>query len=137
MDFLENLKSVAIDAAQTVAKKSGELATATKVQYMVLELKSDIKKLYSSIGKLVYLAIEGEEDHTEEIQTKCAIISEKLAKIDKLKNGEADTCECQTCGTKMDADDEYCASCGDAVEEAVDDVVDFAEEALDGEKDAE
>ena len=33
MDFLENVKSVVSDGARAVAKKSGELVEASKIQY--------------------------------------------------------------------------------------------------------
>ncbi len=88
MDFLENVKAVAKNTAQVVAQKTGELADATKTQYMIFELKGDVKKLYSEIGRLTYLAIEKEEDHTQDIRLKCDIVAAKLAKIEVLKNKE-------------------------------------------------
>lgn len=88
MDFFENVKAVAKNTAQVVAQKSGEIAEATKTQYMIFELKGDVKKLYSEIGKLTYLAIEKDEDHTEDIRSKCDIVAAKLAKIEVLKAKE-------------------------------------------------
>lgn len=114
MDFLENVKSIMADTAKVVVKKSGELVEASKTQYFVIELKNDIRKLYSEIGKLTYSAIEEGEDHTEDIRTKCAIISAKLAKIDALKSKEVESgVVCPSCGRTSDFDEDYCPSCGE------------------------
>ena len=121
MDFLDNVKNVAVDVAHAavdvahvVAEKSGELVEATKVKYTIFELKSDIKKLYSEIGRLTYQAVEAGEDNTESVRMKCDIVTAKLAKIEALKSssGMADFV-CPNCGRKADVADTYCPSCGE------------------------
>ena len=94
MDFMENVKdiannvkSVAKDTAEAVAKKTGEIVEASKVQYTMFELKNDIRKLYTEIGRLTYLAIEENEEKTQEIQDLCAIVAAKTAKLKVLKVG--------------------------------------------------
>ncbi len=113
MDFLENVKKVVTETAQTVAKKSGEVIESSKIQYAIFDLKNDIKKLYDELGRLTYFAVKHNEDNADEIQLKCDIIEEKLARIEALKNrtGEV-TAKCPTCGRKSDADGKYCPTCG-------------------------
>lgn len=120
MDFLENVKNVVTDAAQKVAKKSGEIIEASKVKYTIFELKGDIKKLYEEIGKLTYQTIEADGEYAEDIKLKCNIITAKLAKIEYLKTTGETGVKCPSCGRNAGFDDENCPSCGaDMAEEAV------------------
>lgn len=113
MDFLENVKSVVSDGARAVAKKSGELVEASKIQYAIFDLNNDIKKLYSEIGKLTYEATILDEDCAEEIKMKCEIVEAKLAKIRNLKNKETGTSfKCPVCNRPTSGDNAYCPSCG-------------------------
>lgn len=113
MDFLENLKETVAEGAKVVAQKSAELVENSKVQYLIFELKTDVKKLYNELGKLTYNAVESGEDNAEEIKMKCEILSAKLAKIEALRNsGVAADFTCPSCGRKADAADSYCPSCG-------------------------
>lgn len=113
MDFLENLKNVVTETTQTVVKKSGEFVDASKTKYAIFDLNNDIKKLYSEIGKLTYLSVEKEEDHTDSIKMKCEIISAKLARIDALKNSTKEgSFKCPFCGKPSDSSMNFCPSCG-------------------------
>lgn len=113
MDFLENLKETVAEGAKVVVQKSAELVETSKVQYLIFEIKTDIKKLYNELGRLTYNAVESGEDNAEEVKMKCEILSAKLAKIEALKNSDI-TAEftCPSCGRKVDAADSYCPSCG-------------------------
>ncbi len=112
-EILANVKSAVSDTAQTVAKKSGEIWDASRTKYAIFDLNNDIKKLYSEIGKLTYLSVEKDEDHTDSIKMKCEIISAKLARIEALKNngGKADF-KCPICGKPSDSTMSFCPSCG-------------------------
>ena len=112
-EILANVKNVVNDTAQTVAKKSGEIWDASKTKYAIFDLNNDIKKLYFEIGKLTYLSVEKEEDHTDSIRMKCEIVSAKLARIEALKNngGKGDF-KCPVCGKPSDSTMSFCPSCG-------------------------
>ncbi len=112
-EILANVKNAVSDTAQTVAKKSGEIWDASKTKYAIFDLNNDIKKLYSEIGKLAYLSVEKDEDHTDSIKMKCEIISAKLARIEALKNngGKGDF-KCPICGKPSDSTMSFCPSCG-------------------------
>ncbi len=113
MNFLENVKEVVADTAQTVAKKSGELVDKTKTSYAIYDLNNDIKKLYNEIGRLTYLSIEEEEDHTDSIKMKCDIIKSKLARIETLKTQtNFGGFKCPVCGKPSDSSADFCPSCG-------------------------
>ncbi len=112
-EILANVKNAVNDTAQTVAKKSGEIWDASKTKYAIFDLNNDIKKLYYEIGKLTYLSVEKEEDHTDSIRMKCEIVSAKLARIEALKNngGKGDF-KCPVCGKPSDSTMSFCPSCG-------------------------
>lgn len=113
MDFVENVKDVISNAAQTVAEKSGEILEKSKVQYSIFDLNNDIKKLYTEIGRLAYQTFKTDDDNSDEIKMKCEIISAKLAKIEVLKNNPSSVgFKCPSCGRKTDGADNYCPSCG-------------------------
>ncbi len=112
-EILANVKAVVSDTAQTVAKKSGELIDASKTKYAIFDLNNDIKKLYFEIGKLTYLSVEKDEDHTDSIKMKCEIISAKLARIEALKNNSGNGgFKCPFCGKPSDSTMSFCPSCG-------------------------
>ena len=112
-EILESVKKAAVGTAQTVAKKSGEIWDASKTKYAIFDLSNDIKKLYSEIGKLTYLSVEKDEDHTDSIKMKCEIISAKLARIEVLKNNSEDSgFKCPVCGKPSDSTMSFCPSCG-------------------------
>ena len=113
MDFFENLKEVVSETAHTVAKKSEELIDKSKTTYAIFDLNNDVKKLYNEIGRLTYLSIEEDEDHTDSIKMKCDIIKSKLARIDSLRtNTEFSGFKCPVCGKPSDNSVDYCPSCG-------------------------
>ena len=51
---LDTAKNVIGTAANAIAEKTVEIKDASKTKYKIYELKSDIKKMYSAIGKLTY-----------------------------------------------------------------------------------
>lgn len=109
----DTVKSVLTDAAQVVGQKSGELIDASKTKYAIFELKKEIKKLYSEIGKMEYQSyIEG-VDNSDDVKLKCGVIKAKYAKIRILESGtENIDFNCPECGCPNSADAEYCSSCG-------------------------
>ena len=114
MDFLDQVKKTAADVAQKVSQKSGELVEISKIKYEVYDLNSDIKKLYTEIGKNVY-ALMRRDELPEEVSMKCEIIEAKLAKIEALKRKEKNLKQqitCPVCHRECGKDDAVCPYCG-------------------------
>ncbi|MBQ2613863.1 MAG: hypothetical protein IJB80_00825 [Clostridia bacterium] len=114
MDFLDQVKKTAADVAQKVGQKSGELVEISKIKYEVYDLNSDIKKLYTEIGKNVY-ALMRRDELPEEVSMKCEIIEAKLAKIEALKRKEKNLKQqitCPVCHRECGKDDAVCPYCG-------------------------
>ncbi|MBR5152431.1 MAG: hypothetical protein IKW60_02765 [Clostridia bacterium] len=115
MDFLNQVKKTATDVAQKVAQKSGELVEVSKIKYEIYDLNSDIKKLYTEIGKLVYAKMKDSHDLPDEVAMKCEIIEAKLASIEALKNKEKNLKQqitCPVCKRECSEEDEVCPYCG-------------------------
>ncbi|MDO5311607.1 MAG: zinc ribbon domain-containing protein [Clostridia bacterium] len=113
MDFFESAKKAATEAAGVVAEKSAEIIDLSKTKYKIFELKSDIKKLYTEIGKLTYDALTDGKSHGDEIQQMCDVITEKKGKISRLESGTDDIdFKCPSCGRETSGDNKTCPSCG-------------------------
>lgn len=117
MDFFEQVKNKTVDVAQTVAQKSGEVVEISKIKYAIFDLNNDIKKLYSEIGKLVYLEAGDSTEYSEGVLMKCEIIRAKKAKIaslnakaERVKTGNSFTCP--DCGRECGDADSACPYCG-------------------------
>ncbi len=115
MDFMENMKNVVADTAQTVAKKTGELIESSKIKYAIFDLKTDIKKLFSQIGETYYKNQKNGVQEEETLQELCDLIEAKYAKIETLTAKLEDVkneAKCPTCGRICDAELNYCPFCG-------------------------
>ncbi|MGN0177846.1 MAG: zinc-ribbon domain-containing protein [Monoglobaceae bacterium] len=126
MDFFESAKKAATEAAGVVAEKSAEIIDLSKTKYKIFELKSDIKKLYTEIGKLTYDALTNGKSHGDEIQQMCNVIAEKKGKISRLESGtDGMSFKCPSCGRDVSGDANTCPSCGaDMVTDADIEIID-------------
>ena len=98
---LDTAKNVIGTAANAIAEKTVEIKDASKTKYKIYELKSDIKKMYSAIGKLTYAQKTEGADNVEDISQLCLMIKEKKDKIAQLQNGMGANSHCPNCGANM------------------------------------
>ncbi len=118
-----------------VTKKAGEVKEISKIKYQIFDLKGDVKKLYSEIGKLVYEEMGLSPALPDDVLMKCDILEAKLAKIaalqekaSKLSEKEVDIV-CPVCGNVCDVEEDACSACGASLIENVDaEVEDLAED---------
>jgi len=115
--FFNQIVKTARTTADTVGKKTGEIFENTKNKIAIADIQNDIEAVYVEIGKLVYQAFADGTEPSSEINDKCALISEKLNEIEALKDKiETDQPKsdafCPNCGVAVDADGNFCASCG-------------------------
>lgn len=113
MDFFESAKKTATEAAGVIVEKSAEIIDLSKTKYKIFELKSDIKKLYTEIGKLTYDALTNGKSHGDEIQQMCNVIAEKKGKISRLESGtDGMNFKCPSCGKETSGENKTCPNCG-------------------------
>lgn len=85
MKFVENLKKAAENTFHTVTKKTGEFVEDSKTKYSIFDLKNEIEKVYTEIGKEIYLASKEDRNVADFIENKCAEIDKLNAEIEELQ----------------------------------------------------
>ncbi|MBQ9757383.1 MAG: hypothetical protein IJW15_03065 [Clostridia bacterium] len=85
MNFLTNLKKAAKDAGVTVAKKTNEIIKVSKTKYNIYDAKNDIEKIYTDMGREIYLGYKEDKNVAEFIEEKCQEIDALIAKMESLK----------------------------------------------------
>lgn len=115
MDFLDNVKKIVTDTAQTAVKKSGEIIESTKIKYNIFDLKNDIDKIYREIGEEIYNKFENEADVFDSVTQKCELIKEKNKMIAQLEKEIAELknfVKCENCYSDCERTMKYCPKCG-------------------------
>lgn len=108
-----------------VTKKTGEAKEITKIKYQIFDLKKDVKKLYSEIGKLVYEEMGMSPALPDDVLMKCNILEAKLAKITALQEKAETISEkkmdivCPVCGNICSVEEDACPACGASLIENV------------------
>lgn len=116
-----------------VTKKAGDAKEMTKIKYQIFDLKGDVKKLYSEIGKLVYEEMGMSPALPDDVLMKCDILEAKLAKIAALREKASKISEknveivCPGCGNSCSVDEDTCPDCGASLIEDVDAEVEDAQ----------
>ncbi len=118
-----------------VTKKAGEVKEISKIKYQIFDLKGDVKKLYSEIGRLVYEEMGMSPALPDDVLMKCDILEAKLAKIAALEekaskiSGKEMEIVCPVCGNVCRVEEDVCSACGASLIENVDaEIEELAEE---------
>lgn len=85
MKFVENLKKVAGNTFYTVTKKTGEIVEDSKTKYTIFDLKNEVEKAYTQLGKEIYAASKEDRNVADFIEDKCAEIDKLNEKIEELR----------------------------------------------------
>lgn len=109
-DAIIKVKEIAVETG----KAGGEFIDVSKLKLEASSVKSDIKKDYEALGKMVYKAKACGEDNAEAVETLIKGLDEKHEKYIALKNEIAEHngekfCEC---GAKNAKDAKFCKECG-------------------------
>ena len=90
MEFLENIKKITRDTAQSGLKKAEELVKKSKVKYSVYDLKNEIEQRYIQLGKAVYNSYKTDENISEFVESKCAeidaVIEQKTHLLEEMES---------------------------------------------------
>jgi hypothetical protein len=115
MAFFENLSKKVGEAAQTAAKKSGDLIEISKLSMSINSEEDKIQKAYEQIGKAVYEKFTAKQEVPSDFIASCEIIVaiektiiEIREKIAVVKNVKA----CTNCAAEIERDVAFCAKCG-------------------------
>ena len=122
MSFLENLGKTISGAAQTAAKKSGEMVEITKINMTIGSEEDKIEKLQTQIGKKVYdSAVAGTPISSDDFKDVCNEITERSNTIKDLKSKILEVRSiklCTSCGAELEKEVQFCNKCGSKQEVA-------------------
>ncbi len=85
MKFIENLKKATENAFHTVTKKTGEFVEDSKTKYSIFDLKNEIEKLYTELGKEIYTASKEDKNIADFVEEKCREIDKLNEEIEALR----------------------------------------------------
>ncbi len=85
MDFMDNLKKAVSDTAQTAVKKTGEFVENSKTKYSIYDLKNEIEKRYTELGKEIYEARAEDRNIADFVEEKCVEIDGLKEKSEELR----------------------------------------------------
>ncbi len=85
MKFLENLKKAAENTVKIVSQKTGEIVEDSKTKYSIFDLKNEIEKAYTEMGKEIYEASREDRNIADYIEEKCAQIDKFNEEIETLR----------------------------------------------------
>jgi len=101
--------------AEEVEKKTRETIELSRLRMEKIQVRSDIKKNYESIGELVYAEYRSHEDNGDvieifekEIDREYDHLGEIAGRVRKLRN----RAQCPACGAQNETDAAYCSHCG-------------------------
>ena len=119
-EYLETIKDLAVEGAQTAVKKTKQMAAIAKANLAIRTEEDKIKKAQIELGKLYYKDyIVGEDPDPAEYNPWCEKISESKIAIEDLKITIEDL---RNAGAAQEADDDF------VVEVTEDDLADAAPE---------
>ncbi|MBI9012563.1 MAG: zinc ribbon domain-containing protein [Clostridiales bacterium] len=129
MGFLDDLGK----SLNKVGKKTSEMASGAKLKLEITKHKSNIDKKYEELGARVYFLNKEGLELDESISEMISAIDDMFLAIDNLEKEIADIAKeqaaepaanrCKKCGATLAEDTKFCGSCGDKVEEVVEEVV--------------
>ena len=115
LQFWEEIKKNAKEAADITVKKTTEMTAIAKATVAIKNEESKLSSCYKEIGRLFYTAERDGADYTDEIATfimqadkiKAAITGyqKEIAALKKVAI-------CESCGSEIPADALFCPTCG-------------------------
>ena len=103
-EYLETIKDMAVEGAQTAVKKTKQMASIAKANLAIRAEEDKIKKAQIELGKLYYKDyIVGEDPDPAEYNPWCEKISESKIAIEDLKIAIEDL---RNAGSAQDDDDD-------------------------------
>ncbi len=111
---------LAVKTAENVGSKATDVYNASKINFKIFNLTTDIEVIYREIGRLIYAAHTNDESSSEVLDEMLDTIDAKKRQIEELRASIAagkDTKVCPSCGRENASDSNFCSSCGLTFEE--------------------
>ena len=115
LQFWEEIKRNAKEAADITVKKTSEMTAIAKATVAIKNEESKLSSCYKEIGRLFYTAERDGVDHTDEIATfimQADKIKAAIAGYQKEIAALKKVAICDSCGSEIPADAQFCPACG-------------------------
>lgn len=113
MAFWDQVASTVSKGSKTVAEKTKQIATITKLHSSINTEEEKIKALYMKIGREYYESHKN--DDTNRFANELKEINQGFVKIQHYKQQIRDikgVYHCANCGADVDSNDAFCGKCG-------------------------
>ena len=118
MGVLEDVFVKAKATFDAIGEKAGQIVDVSKLNIRMVELKSDMKNEYETLGKVVYKAKKENVEDDVTINYEIAQIDNLNMQIEELKKQIAtmkNKVLCTSCGEPNEIGAHYCSKCGDQI----------------------
>lgn len=105
-DVVVNAKT----AASAVSKKAGELYDLSKLRISLASLRSELNKLYQTLGEVVYN--DSADEEIEAIKIEISETKKNILELEKILLASRNTVKCPQCGQKLNKNAAFCYVCG-------------------------
>lgn len=119
-DMADKTGEVARDVFDAAERRVSGVASATKINLKIFDLRTECDNLYREIGRMVYSIHQGAEMLNDAMEAKIAQIDQKQKQISLLRQelaGRKMSVVCPCCGRLCAQEDMYCAGCGQELSE--------------------
>ena len=120
MNKIDELLNKAKAVANAAGKKTGEMVEVSKLKLQVVQLNSDVEKVFKRIGELTYSHFRNNTDTNREIEDAMAEIDKMYQEIESLNikiNSAQQMIKCANCGAANSVDAMFCSRCGKSLNE--------------------
>ncbi len=118
MDILDQISREAQKAGEFIVEKATLAKDYTVATWNTNELRNEINKRYTAIGKAVYTAHTTEADTAEEINEQVEalqVLHQQLQEKEELRQAMRNRKICPACDKPIDKGNTYCPHCGTQV----------------------
>ncbi len=115
MSKIDELFNKAKAVANAAGKKTGEMVETSKLKLQVVQINSDIDKIYKRIGELTYSQARNHIDAHREIEDAMAEIDKMYQEVEDLNikiNNSQQIIKCGNCGAANPIESIFCSRCG-------------------------
>lgn len=116
MSILDDVLFNAKNAVNEVGKKANILVDNTKLKFNASELRSELKRKYEELGRVIYAGsqeeIDGCREESEKLISEISEINSKLKEIEENFQVNASKRKCHACEAFNPKDAVFCNKCG-------------------------
>ena len=115
MDFWKEFSKTVSSAADHTVKGAERLTDMAKLKYKISSLSTKLDEAYTSLGRLKYSELTGDEigeNEYAELTEKISELNAQLTEAEGMLFDLMNFISCPQCGTRLKKGCNYCHNCG-------------------------